>query len=287
MKWRDIALVVAGLALPILPYAALYLVIYGLHPTAYMINSGSIGLTLHNPVWRAYVLLIEPRQWFFAGEGVLERIPWLLFGFAGALWAWRRGAALALLSVCLIAYCLFFLCYVDLLPTGLWRYFNIHYFKWTLPGFGLLGWRLLGELRLGGRTAWAALAVVFLLSCIRVTPRPAGAEEAANVVDMPGPAATEGNTTMNPELAIARCVGDDPQHHRDAGLPATVGRRGAADRVEAGFHRRSRMDYRARRMGAGHAGGRGFLQRRWAEQIGFGYPCWLPLHARRCRSRRS
>jgi len=80
-----------------------------------------------------------------------------------------------------------FLCYIDLLPTGLWRYFNIHYFKWTLPGFGLLGWLLLGDLRLRRRTAWVALAVVLILSCIRVTPRPAVPNEPAVAVDIPGP----------------------------------------------------------------------------------------------------
>ena len=274
LRRRDLGLIIAGLALPVLPYAALYLAIYGLHPTAYMINSGNIELTVHNPIWRACVLLIEPRQWFFAGSGILSRIPWLLLGFAGALWAWRKGGVLALLSVCLTAYCLFFLCYIDLLPTGLWRYFNVHYFKWTLPGFGLLGWLLLGDLRLRRRTAWVALAVVLILSCIRVTPRPAVPNEPAVAVDIPGPAATEGNTTMNPELAVADADGviSNITMMRAFPFPSSNGVRLIALRRDFA----DPVDWRAGHgldMPAGAP-----PQRRWAESIAIGFPCWLPPH---------
>jgi len=269
---RDLLWIAAGAALPALPYAVLHLRIYGLHPSPYMTISGRIGLTLHNAVWRAYVLLIEPRQWFFDGRGLVQRMPWLLLGFAGALSAWRRGGAVALLSACLVAYCLFFLCYVDLLPTGLWRYRNVHYFKWTLPGFGLLGWLLLRELAGRRPVAWAALAVVLLLSAIRVTPRLAGPDEPAVAVDLPDPAANETATTMNFDLAAA-----------DArGILANI-------TVMRAFSFRSGVGVGVRLIGlrrdfVGHvdwAPGQGppFApdpQVRWAEHIGLGYPCWLP-----------
>jgi hypothetical protein len=271
LTMRACALAAAGAAVPVLLYGALYLEIYGLHPTAYMLNSQNIGFTIHNPIWRAYVLLIEPRQWFFAGQGLLNRIPWLIFGFAGALWAWRRAGALALLSACLTAYCLLFLCYVDLLPTGLWRYLNIHYFKWTLPGFGLLAWLLLGELRLRGQTAWGALAIVLLLSCIRVTPRPASADEPAAAVDLMGIAATEGNTTMNPELIAIDTSGAAPNITTMRAFPLPDG-----DGARLIGLRRDFSGPVVWAPDHGLSQKAGAPQFRWAEAIGFGYPCWLP-----------
>lgn len=118
LRVRHIGLVAAGGGVLLLPYAALYLAIYGPHPTPYTLHSQEIGFTAQNPVWRAYVLLIEPRQWFFAGRGLFARMPWLILGVAGAIAAWLRPGPARLLSLCLTAYCLLFVAYVDLLPTG-------------------------------------------------------------------------------------------------------------------------------------------------------------------------
>jgi hypothetical protein len=275
LRWRDVALAAAGAAVLMVPYGALYLAIYGPHPTPYMVYSGRLGFTLHNPILRAFVLLIEPRKWFFDGQGLLGHMPWLILAFAGAIAVWRRGGAAALLSACLIAYCLLLLAYVDLLPTGLWRYYNIHYFKWTFPGFGLLAWLLIRELRAGSRLGWAALALVFLLSCLRVTPRAAAVDEPAVAIDMPGPAATEATTTMTFNLAVRDAAG---QASQDIGemrtFPFPLG-----DGVRLiGLKRDFAGD-------VAWVPGHGLPmpadpppERRWAEQIGFGYPCWLPPH---------
>jgi hypothetical protein len=275
LGWRDLVRVAAGAALLLVPYGALHLAIYGPHPTPYMIHSRVIGFTAHNPIWRAFVLLIEPRKWFFDGQGLLGRLPWLVLAFAGTLTAWRRGGPAALLSACLIAYSLLMLAYVDLLPTGLWRYYNVHYFKWTFPGFGLLAWLLIGELRARSALGWAALAFVFLLSCIRVTPRPAAADEPALAIDMPGIAATEANTSRVHQLAVRDSAGEMGQENMAMrSLPFPLG-----DGVRIlGLKRDFVGD-------VAWVPGRGMVmppdappERRWAEQIGFGYPCWLPPH---------
>lgn len=272
LRWRDIVAVAVAVAFVIVPFAVLYLNIYGPRPTPYMITSSTIGFTVHNPLWRAYVLLIEPRQWFFAGHGMLANLPWLVFGFAGAVCAWRYGLPAALLAVCLTVYCLFYLAYVDLLPTALWRYMTIHYFKWTLPGFGLLGWLLIRDLARVRPAAWAALAVVLLLSCIRVTPRLAGPDELANAIDIPGPVATEHNTTMAPPLAVVDAKGALPNISNMRAFPLPGG-----DGVRIIGLKRDFAGTLA------WVPGRGMdmpenpsPQRRWTEQIGFGYPCWLP-----------
>jgi hypothetical protein len=272
LSWRDAGLAILGALVLILPYAALHLRIYGPHATAYMADSRNVGFTLHNLAWRAYVLLIEPRQWFFAGQGIIERIPWLLLGFAGSLYALRGRGLDALLSACLTAYCLLFLAYVDLLPTGVWHYSNIHYFKWTLPGFGLLGWLLVRDLYARRRLAWGALAVLFLLSCVRVTPRLVGPAEPAVAVDIPGAAATEKNSTMNPGLTA---IDDDgllpsPNVIRAFPFPLTPGarliglRRDLVGTVDWVPHYGIPMPDDPP------------PQKRWGEHIRLGYPCWLP-----------
>lgn len=268
---RDGAAMAAGILLLILPYAALHLRIYGPNATTYMINSRYLGFTLHNPLFRAYILLIEPRQWYFAGQGLMRHMPWLLFGFAGMAVAWRRGSALALLSVCLAAYFALYLSYVDLLPTGLWRYLNVHYFKWTWAGFGLVGWLLVRDLFARRREAWVALAAVFLLSCIRVVPRLADPAEPAVAVDLRGAAATEANTTMDPTLAVQDSAGllRSIATMRAFPLPEGAGVRLIAVRRDfvgtvtwAPGHELPMLDDQP-------------PQSHWAEQIGFGFPCWL------------
>jgi hypothetical protein len=269
---RDAVKMAAGVLMAALPYAALHLKIYGPNATQYMINSQIMGFTLHNPLFRAYVLLIEPRQWFFAGYGLLQHLPWLLLGFAGALVAWRQGSAALLLSVCLIAYCVMFIAYVDLLPSGLWRYFNIHYFKWTLPGFGLLGWFLVRDLFAKRRSAWAVLAIVFPLSCIRVSPRPADPGEGAVAVDLPGAAASEENSANATALVAEDAVGPLPNitMMRAFPLPSEPGLRLIAVR-------RDFVGPVSWALGPGlPVPADAPPQQRWAERIGFGYPCWLP-----------
>jgi hypothetical protein len=237
-----------------------------------MVMSRQIGFTVHNPIWRAYVLLIEPRQWFFEGQGLMRRMPWLLFGFSGAVWALRRGGAASLLAACLLAYGILFTCYVDLLPTSLWKYKNIHYFKWTFPGLGLLAWLLLGALFRRQKFAWAVLGAVFLVSCVRVMPRPAGPDELANVVDIPGPAATEANTTMEALFTVIDDLGPVENIHVMRAYPFPAG-----DGVRLVGLRRDFLGEVKRGFSAGpDLSAATQPQRRWAEHIGFGYPCWLP-----------
>ena len=78
--------------------------------------------------------------------GLAERFPWLLISLAGLMWVLIRGDYL--LRVVAISICLLFAIYMpygDLLPNGLWRYLNVHYFKWVFPFFGLFAWLLVKE----------------------------------------------------------------------------------------------------------------------------------------------
>ena len=177
----------------------LYGVIYGLKPSPYMLYSAQYGFNFAWFGWKAYVLLVDPRDWFGEGTGLLERAPWLLLGGAGLIASAfamppRQRPIVLTGAVVGIAHVVLLLAYVDLLPTGLWRYNNIHYFKWVLPLFGLFAVRFV-------LLAWrrpvllAAVLPVLLALTIRPEPVRVAADAPARMVIFPAPVGAVGPST--------------------------------------------------------------------------------------------
>ena len=189
-QWREWGRLAAGGALVLLPVAALHLMIYGPAQSSYMRSSAQIGFTLHDIGWKAYVLLIDSYPWFADGKGLLQHAPWIAVGLAGLVPAAMRGPKHRMLAATLAAQGLLYVSYVDLLPTGLWRFMNVHYFAWCLPGFALLGALLLRDLAKPGRirhVAWISAAVTAALLCARVVPKAVADTQPAKAVDFAGP----------------------------------------------------------------------------------------------------
>lgn len=183
----------AGALLTLVPSGLLWLRIYGFGPSAYVVVSRNLGFDFEAIGWKTYLLLFSPTPWFTFGAGITQRLPWVLPGLAGMLAApWltqgRVRQLLLLLSAMIVAYSLLFFSYVDLLPSGLWRYNNIHYFKWMLPGMALFAFLLLRSLVFGRRrVAVLALAAVLVLYVVRWRPHPVAEAEAAWMVQVAGP----------------------------------------------------------------------------------------------------
>ena len=183
-------LATGGLA-ALLPMAALHLAIYGFAPSEYMLISRRLGFSLHDFGWKAYVILADPYPWFADGPGLLRRVPWVALALAGFVPALVRGGAAGVLAAALGAHLILYLTYMDLLPTGIWRFNNVHYWKWAMPGYALLAYLLLRDLV---RWRWAApsyaaLAGVLLaagLSAVRVAARPAGPDMPAKMLEFHG-----------------------------------------------------------------------------------------------------
>ena len=179
--WRAFRLpsilrIAAGGLLVALPYAALHAAIYGWAPSEYMIHSRALGFTLHDFGWKAFVILADPYPWFMDGPGLLRRMPWMALGLAGILPALLARGPRGLLAAALAVHLVLYVSYLDLLPTGIWRYNNIHYWKWVAPAYGLLAWLLLRDLAHWRRNrpwpAAAGLACAALLALLRVAPQP-------------------------------------------------------------------------------------------------------------------
>jgi hypothetical protein len=190
---RDLLDLLAGALLVLVPGGLLWLRIDGFGPSPYVLSSRELGFSVAAIGWQSYLLLISPAPWFTFGAGITQRLPWVLPGLAGMLAApWlTRGRArqlLLLLSAMIVACSLLFFSYVDLIPSGLWRYNNIHYFKWMLPGMALFAFLLLRGLVFGRRRAASlALAAVLVLYVVRWRPHPATEAEPAWMVQVARP----------------------------------------------------------------------------------------------------
>ena len=270
----DLLWLAIGAGLVLLPFARLYLHIYGFHATEYMLQSKALGFRLDGLGWKAYTLLIDPLPWFPYGAGVLEAMPWLAVAAVGMLMLpMLRGeaqAALTLLALTAIPTVMLFLSYVDLLPTGLWRYQNIHYFKWTLPGFALFAYVALRELAIGDRRGRAAgcFAAALVPLSLHLTPVRATAAQPARMVQLPGEITGFDQSyfsqmTIRDRHGIGRNIIDfrlmpDDQGLRllALGLPFPDG-----PTILSGDPRR-------------HPGGAAPV--RWRSRLALGWPCWLP-----------
>jgi hypothetical protein len=188
---RDLGLLAAGGLLLAVPYGLLHWRIYGLQPSMYMALSGGVGFSLHDLGWKAYTLLLDPRPWFLDGRGLLWHAPYAALALAGVAVSWAHGRAAALLALLLVIHSVLYVSYTDLLPTGLWRFFNNHYWKWALPGLALLAFLAVRDLLRWRRAAFFPLAPLAFaaslpLLLLRVEPVEVAAGEPAKMLAYAG-----------------------------------------------------------------------------------------------------
>ena len=159
----------AGAAVPIVGFGAAYLAVNGLRADGYLTVSAAYGFEWRLLPLRWVIIMIDPQPLFIDGNGLAQVFPWIATGLAGMLacvgsrlvcpgiprlahWAVLAGVMLDTLQ---------FVCYRDLHPDFLWQNGIYHYFKWTLPFFGLYTLALLRALLAGPRLVPAlALAAV-------------------------------------------------------------------------------------------------------------------------------
>ncbi len=176
--------------------------------------------------------------------------------------------ALTLLSAMMLAYMAVLFSYVDLLPSGLWTYKNVHYFKWMLPGFALLGVVLLRALRRPPRRApILALLAVVLLSAVRLVPVPATGDDARLLQYAGRPPRWSSSYFGHARLADARGVFENILTMRI--LPDDQGLRVLS--LSRPFEGRPVW---LQRTGLDIAPDQ--APRAWAGQVTVGWPCWLP-----------
>lgn len=125
----------------------------------------------------AYTVFLEPRA------SLISHFPWLALSIVGIVGCLIWGSAM--LKVVAAAICLQFFLYApygDLIPNGVWRYYNIHYFKWMFPFLAFFAWIAFrwvftgsSAIRLSGPAyrAVAILLAVIVLLMPRYSVKPA------------------------------------------------------------------------------------------------------------------
>lgn len=269
----------AGAACGLVPYGALHLAIYGAAPSEYMAHSREVGFTLHDFGWKAYVVLADPYEWFTDGPGLLRRLPWMALGFAGMVPALVRGRAAGMLAAALLVHMALYVSYLDLLPLGLFRYGNVHYWKWAIPGFALLAWLLVAELAGWRRApAWAAaggLVLVGLLSLIRVTP--VAVTGPAKMVELHGDPPTFGQSYFG-AIVVYDALGRLRGEGQIRAFPVRGGMRvvGLVRDLEGAVTVDPTPGLSAALLAAAPA--------RFGERVTLGRPCWLMPCGQRVRN---
>jgi hypothetical protein len=202
MRARRGAEIALGALVTAVPLLVLWLRIWGFAKPAYMHVALALGFDVSTLAWRSYLLLITPDGWFEDGAGLFARLPWLLPGVAGMLYlpfqmhsAERR--VLLCLGVAIFLYFALFCSYTDLVPSGLWQYHNVHYFKWCAPGLLLLGYKLVEHWRANPKAALASCAFVLCLTCIRVMPRSVAAGDPSWMIKLDGQVSTRSPALFN------------------------------------------------------------------------------------------
>jgi hypothetical protein len=181
-----------------------------------------------------------------------------------------------------LAYCVLMLAYVDLLPTGFWRPFNVHYFKWLLPMLGLFTLLFVRWFDRRALDGAGGARAAYLLPCHAASGGGRRAGQGAGVRD----ARRVGGGHIRRPSVIRDARGDqrNPADYHQL----LVGR----EVVAMAFKRRFEGDalwYGATPPGMAHWPNRSGHSdvvlpgpwpqtpvARWATQLRFGYPCWAP-----------
>ncbi len=159
-----------GLAAGLLAIGALHWLVFGFSPGPYIAESAGIGFEWRLLPMRWVMLVVGPRPLLPEGSGMVAHLPWLIPGIAGLLLALvqARGRPVApafLTGAAVALHWALYLVYRDMHADGLWRFYNIHYFKWTFPFLVFWAAQCLHALSMPGRRrrALVALAVALLL----------------------------------------------------------------------------------------------------------------------------
>lgn len=153
------------IALAVLAMGALNLRVFGSWRTPYEeMSVAAIGFFSYPVAEKLFWLFVDARPFFGEPDtALLWRYPWLWAVLPGAVWWLRRDgwAAAAGLAAIALNWALY-LAYNDFLPSGLFRFSQVHYLTWAFVPLATIAVAALATGR-GDRAARAAWGVTALL----------------------------------------------------------------------------------------------------------------------------
>lgn len=110
------------------------------HPLGnyFLINMGN-GYHPADLLEKAYSIFLDGHTLYIEkGTGLLIRYPWMLLSLFGIAIALLSGPMLIrVIAISIVLQFAIYLPYGDFLPNSIFRFLNIHYFKWTFPYLGM------------------------------------------------------------------------------------------------------------------------------------------------------
>ena len=177
-----VAAAMVGTAGPAAVGVGAHLAVFGLARGNYLAGSAATGFEWRLLPFRWVTIMISAAPDLPDAIGLTQAFPVIVTGMIGMIGCLivtggrvRLQHAMTIGAVWL--HIVLFLCYRDLHAQGLFRFQNYHYFKWSLPVFGLYTWFLVGVVARSRRRwlAWsmgAALAGASLCWRVRWQPGP-------------------------------------------------------------------------------------------------------------------
>jgi hypothetical protein len=135
-----VAMVLMGLAASALFIIFNILVHHSVGGRYFSVSTQSNGFHFADIFEKAVSIFLDAGSLYNApDDSVLHRIKWLALAVPSAIYViFFAPIVLRIVLAVIVLQLALYLPYADLLPTGVWRYQNIHYFKWLLPYLVLL-----------------------------------------------------------------------------------------------------------------------------------------------------
>lgn len=136
----DTASMGVGYAVGAAAYVGWNLALFGSATGDYGKVESAAGYLPDQALRRAFALFVDSGTVYGDPHAALMDIyPWLLLSAVGiVMCVFQKDLLLRAVSLAVVAQFALYVPYGDLLPEGLWRYGNLHYFKWTFPYLALL-----------------------------------------------------------------------------------------------------------------------------------------------------
>lgn len=154
-----------------LAYCLLNLRIYGTVLGSYVAEAGQAGFSLSLVPQHFVTIFVDSASLYGdPHDALLHTYPLMFLSFVGMTLAIFRGPEL--LRCVALSIALQFVCYLSyggMLPTGLWRFNNIHYFKWAFPFLALFAVMAVVDVYRHPRRAGVGLVAALLLVMTSIT----------------------------------------------------------------------------------------------------------------------
>ena len=191
-----VALISAAVAalLPLTSYLSFNAVLFGDPMGGYLAIPNTLGgFVPDKTLANAYSHILDAVTYFAERKADwLSVVPPLVLGLCCLPFALAFGPALFRVAACAVVLNMFLVySYADAVPTGQFRYFNIHYFKWMYPVLiAFLLYPIQGLfLNTGASRRWALASVIssFFLFCLLASVRPVYQAHAPTRIMIEGP----------------------------------------------------------------------------------------------------